>query len=427
MKPLIPFIENYRYDFAILNKYGIVLNDFPDESYEQSSTSFHFCVVGLFIHRDYRIMVYPKNYKEPNDIKDQHKETANLIKSIQKYNRKSKKSDLIYQSTNGKLSKRENYIGSMIFIIEHYLNHGLIYREQKEFKKNSNKKIHWNKTMSSVVPDVFNSTTVYLDTYSNVKMKDYDNDITRLHKLALIESLYQLGFLFNMDYSHYDYEYYELNNDFTNHKNKYEYQLQMKLSNTFNDTTLELLNNIKSILFDTSLSETKHKIIPIITFNFELVWQDVVSECFKNEVKRYQEYFPSLDIIYKSVKEHRPQLPDVVYQSAPNSWYILDAKYYDVDFNRPSKGDYLKQYFYEFSFKYNGDSITNALIFNTNGADVEYLGNALIKEATNPFLKDKTIHMIGLNQRAAYEYYSKNQSTNYYRSLITDVIHTNNK
>lgn len=423
MKTFLTFIENVSYKLSLLRSYNIDLYEFPNKSYECTKNTFSFSTVGLFIHRNFRIVVFPKCYSIPSEINQQITEASYVIKSIQKYNRKFKKQASLFQSSICNETIDDSYISSMLLIIENYLETGILYKESKKHEKNINRKIDWNKTLKSITPIAFSNSLLYLDTYSKVKTKDYSTPITELHKLALYESFEQVGFLFNIDYAKTKDLLSELEQSLDYNRQKYKYFLDKEISETYSDAQLELLGAIRCILFEYQSSMNKMDIVPLISYDFQLIWQDVVAECFGNNLSLYINDFPKLDISYNNKTEHRSQSPDTVYQNGPDSWCILDAKYYDVENNRPGKGDYLKQYFYEFSFTYSQNNITNALIFNTCHEKIEYLGQAKITNATNSYLKGRIIHMIGLNQYHAYKCYANNYNNqDSYRKLLDSTI-----
>lgn len=422
MKDCLYLIENYNYSLEILENNNILLYSIPNEYYIIVGGNISFQCVGLFIDRLFSIFIFPKNYLIPSDDKKKAVESTYILKSIIRYNKKKSKKDNIFINQLKTINQYDSYVYSMMHVIEYFKENGLLSNYNNIYRKNTGKKINWNKTFKKSIPIFSNNNTYYLDTYTQINVATFDGIITLLNKLALIISINKIGFL-------YDINQHEIKNeklileDFNKNKEKYKYLLNQLYSNTFNYKKLEILKSIKCILFDDQSRNEFRSTISLVNCNFELIWEDIVSVCFGNDFERYKSDFPTLDINYKGQIERRSQIPDIVYQNELNKWVILDAKYYDIDNSRPNKGDYLKQYFYEFSFKYSKDCTINALIFNYHGNELEYLGYTKINNIDNLLLKNKLIHLIGMDQSKAYKSYSRNiVVSEYYRFLLNDII-----
>lgn len=81
-------------------------------------------------------------------------------------------------------------------IVEDYLENGVYYSSEKEIKKNGKGKIRWGMTMRKVEPIISNGNVIYSNLLKQTDYKNYDKELTELHKNVIcqcIEYLQQLG------------------------------------------------------------------------------------------------------------------------------------------------------------------------------------------------------------------------------------------
>lgn len=381
--------------------------------------------VGIIFLDGMRYIIFPKGYKKSNNRNKNLEDIVILIKTLRKYYQ-SLQTQSVSKSEENDLKANE-LIDSAMYIIEKYLDKGIYYKKNTIINGKSMGRVDWNKTVKGADVFILNNNPFYFNTKAISRKKDYTTLMTHLHKIAVNKSLYYCGFLYGKFFSIEELELDTYEAELKKNKVYYEEYIKDCISKTYNDQEIKLFKGIASILFEDISSNKNTPIASYTSSDFHNIWEKVVSYIFQSEYDYYKNDFPDLVITYDGNKSSRKQIPDVVYKSSNDHIIIIDAKYYDIQKNMPSKDDFLKQFFYEMTMnKYNHKTI-NALVFNEQADEkIRLLGSAKIKEEKhlNKYIKEKEIFILSIDQMSAFSSYVHNEINTEYRQMICEISET---
>lgn len=366
-KIIKPFIELERYSYSSY-KDIIPIELFLDGLCTREDQEIFFTFSGIVITDHGMIVVFPKGYTIPNEKDELKKHTVSLLETLSRY-RQTKNIDEYERELLGGVGNNES-ISSLFWILKDYFDYGLINIQETKYRINSKGSINWNRTIKQLNPIISNQQPMYLDFVNKYNKTNY-NDLTyTIHQYAVHQALNIFGWLLGIDYE-------DIGSQLFINKELAIYHLENMRQQTFVDREIELYKNLIEFLEGSSNQESKDKVITFLTPHFHTVWEDICDFIFDGQIY-YNEMIPRpfWSIDYKIW--YTQQIPDTVFLEN-QSLYILDAKYYRINYKLPGWGDLIKQFFYAKTLDtpYN---IKNIMIFPSSSSNtIDYLGFAEIE------------------------------------------------
>ena len=291
--------------------------------------------VGLNITSETRCATFPMGYAiVPGDDVDI---TPSLRSEILLLIRKISDCEKLQGERVCRINKNDLHhdfpIGSILFLIEDFLNRGSYYTEkEKVLGKGLPGKISWNSTIKKIKPIVSERGIAFWDFIVHKSRIKHDRLITELHKYCVYKSFELLGFLYTPALPEQG-----LINEADVKKNKGYYVrfLDSKISETHLEQNAELFVHMKNVIqnFD---SEDTISSATYGTSTFHTVWESMVDQVY-GSVKQSEidKYYPRS--IWKKpngekMKNNAPLRPDTIMfgkdDNGAECCFILDSKYY---------------------------------------------------------------------------------------------------
>lgn len=290
--------------------------------------------VGLNITPDARCVTFPMGYSITSN--DNVEITPTLRSEILLLIRKISDCEKLQDERVCRINKndlRHDFpIGSILFLIEDFLNRGSYYTEkEKVMGEGLPGKISWSGTIKRIKPIVSERGIAFLDfTVHKSRMKQ-DRLITELHKYCVYKSFELLGFLYTAAMPDQG-----LINESDVKKNKVYYIrfLDSKISETHLEQNTELFVHMKNIIqnFD---SEDTISSAAYGTNSFHTVWESMVDNVYGTVSRSEMEkYYPCSKWKRPNgdwLKNNVPLRPDTIMiddSTGVKLCFILDSKYY---------------------------------------------------------------------------------------------------
>ncbi|NME09454.1 LlaJI family restriction endonuclease [Paraclostridium bifermentans] len=335
--------------------------------------------VGVIEYKGKVIFILPKYIRGNNEA--YYLEKAKLIFTLfREYSSRNKKCLVENIDFFGNEYNQEsfNLIAMSEYLLRNYLEYGIYNKNIHLYEINGHGNIDWNKTVNEQYAYKSNNSYIYINTYTDSRNNDLLNNIVKIHKYAInICSEYISKFKFlgiEIPDIKFDIDIYELGT-----KDEILLELEKEMSTEFCDQkllVLQCLHNLFNKIGSTSSDENNVNLYG--TKYFHIVWEKVCSYVFKNQ---YSSIAKDIDkpkwYSYDLSKEYEADetlKPDILRKfDLQRLMCILDAKYYNIDFeeskikNYPGIGDITKQYLYEqaLKVKYSGYEFLNILVFPT--------------------------------------------------------------
>ena len=223
-------------------------------------------------------------------------------------------------------------IGSILFLIEDFLNRGSYYTEKEKIMgEGLPGKISWSSTIKRIKPIVSERGIAFLDFIVHKSRIKQDRLITELHKYCVRKSFELLGFLYTAAMPDQG-----LINEADVKKNKAYYVgfLDSKISETHLEQNAELFAHMKNVIqnFD---SEDMVSSATYGTNSFHTVWEDMVDKLYgsvsKSEIEKYYPCSKWKTPNGERLKNNAPLRPDTIMideTDGTRRCFILDSKYY---------------------------------------------------------------------------------------------------
>ena len=281
-------------------------------------------------YNDGKLDVYfPFGFSKPaDDEKEYRKDILNLISVLSGYSKESK-----FAATNPLPNKDDVQfpIHAYLHVFNYFLNYGYYIENEPYYKRASNGKINWAKTIKQVRPQIAgdfpNESVVYLDFIAKKSSSNENEIVTQIHKFCVYESYEKIGCLFGF---------------FRPEKPRIPFNAKMfaailknKLARTFNEKHILLFRNMLDIICylgkrnDTSTASYG-------TTDFEYVWEGLIDEVFGISANEKRNYFPHCSWHIEGSENDAEQneakrtalRPDTIMLPGNSKIFILDAKYY---------------------------------------------------------------------------------------------------
>lgn len=224
-------------------------------------------------------------------------------------------------------------IGSILYLIEDFLNRGSYYTEKEKIMgEGLPGKISWNSTIKRIKPIVSERGIAFLDFIVHKSRIKNDRLITELHKYCVYKSFELLGFLYTAAMPDQG-----LINEADVKKNRAYYVsfLDSKISETHLEQNAELFVHMKNVIQNFDGEDT----ISSATYgtnSFHTVWESMVNEVYgtvsRSEMEKY--YYPKSKWVWSNgekSKRNAPLRPDTIMiddSTGVKCCFILDSKYY---------------------------------------------------------------------------------------------------
>lgn len=403
------FFKNKNYDTEI--GFLIESNIIKERNYE----NLYFEYVGFLNIKDIIIVVLPK-YNDlfyRKEVFFQEEYVKILGRVFEKYSKgKLNESFLL----DYEYSEKEEYFNILTLyraLIDDYIEYGEYESEKNISKLSGEDEINWEKTIEEASSYLnWKNTPVYPVYYTQDKEDDQENYIKKVQKYLLMLAS---GYLEKL--SHIGIEGIELKFNFENETlGDVEYQLfkiDLELREVFSERKIRILNIMKFIL-EKNGDNSIESVAMYGTKNFHVIWEDVCQKVFdhkKIELCKpiWQDYRTQNQTLVETL------IPDVLAENK-NEFFILDAKYYNVDFekdgrlkstNRPGIGDIIKQYLYEDAIKLQHISENkefkeyfNAFLFPTSEDELKLIGKIEF-----PIFKGRKLNLVKIPTKKIYRMY----------------------
>lgn len=294
-----------------------------NEQFQTNKTNFNF--VGFITNQNNNLfMVIPKGYKVSNLEDD-----AKLIfTTIQKH--KQKNPDRYIGNQYG-----EKYISNFPFaafwgIYNYYNKFGLYHEIIEKTKPNINGKINWKVTLKQTSFYIIDND-IFMFPYFYSKKYNLNTIITECMIYAIDYTINKFHCLLNIEGTGKCFPEY----DFLNNKEKIIKILQNAKTLTFNDTSIELLNNLINFFQNLNQGGTYY----FKTYVFEYLWEDIVVQYLNdnfvnidnnnlifNTNNTDKKNFTKATFHPNAINKNHIIEPDFYYTEG-DTQYIFDAKY----------------------------------------------------------------------------------------------------
>ena len=290
--------------------------------------------VGLNITPDARCVTFPMGYSiTSNDNADI---TPTLHSEILMLIRKISDCEKLQGERVCRINKndvRQDFpIGSILFLIEDFLNRGSYYTEKEKIMgEGLPGKISWSNTIKRIKPIVSERGIAFLDFIVHKSRIKQDRLITELHKYCVYKSFELLGFLYTAAMPDQ-----RLINEADVKKNRAYYVsfLDSKISETHLEQNAELFVHMKNVIqnFD---SEDTISSATYGTNSFHTVWESMVNDVYGTvSHSEMEKYYPCSKWKRPNgdwLKNNVPLRPDTIMiddSTGVKLCFILDSKYY---------------------------------------------------------------------------------------------------
>lgn len=400
---------------------------------ENESDVFVFKYVGMIVVENVCLIIYPKYLSEYKyDLDKNFADIRQILSVIKKYKFKEQKI-----SGSGSKISNFNLLSTALELIEDYHENGLYRNDQEIIEVNGEGEILWEKTINESQVYFSQNRPFYLDVFNASKVNDTNDYFRRLHTAVLTDISRNLNEIFKI----LNVEAPFLNGEKVENFGRAEYvsmNIDREMRTQFITSRQKALILIKRYLLEQESYINSEQISLLGTSSFNLVWEDVCSVVFRNNLKthlselglKYSEKPEDsallLDVIpkptWKSNEFNKPHQskhtlkPDIVVVEN-GTISIYDAKYYNIILNdktvkkQPGVADVSKQYLYELAFHKlaNENELIfkeNAFIMPTEKDSIIHLGEVSWDLLTNiEGLKMKEINVCLMPTRELYKLY----------------------
>lgn len=272
--------------------------------------------VGIRMQEGEIRVCFPLGYRLEKADKGIRRDILHLLKVLKRFSNVISEKD--WTLNNYELVEGFPYIAYQKIILN-YLDYGYYFEKEVNYKVSKRGKINWNKTIKTQSPVVIDNQIGYFNFC--VKNVDFtkENIITYIHEFCVYESIYRLGWLYNISLPQKPRLKFE--------KNLFLNALQEKLRVTFDDNTKQLIKSMIEIISCLNSDGNANRNFGYGTSRFEYIWERLIDYVYGISAKA--DYFPktSWTLNNGNKKINSPLEPDTIMLFNDNV-YILDAKYY---------------------------------------------------------------------------------------------------
>ena len=399
----------------LMNKesfYKLMENDYIKKV---DNNHFKFNFVGVIIVDNYIIKCYPKYIPNKENIKG---DFAQVMKVIKKY--KNLYEDFSFENENIE-DISFNKLSMMIYFLEDYYENGVYTKIQKTHEINGNGEIDWDRTINNFDPIIKDNKPYYGELYTKYKINDLYDYFRLLHEYVITECSKFLEK--NEILELFDLTPVELSDKTRFDFGEDEYileRLKKQFHVEFNSHKQKLLKAMHTFISEINSFTQEDYLTLYGTGSYHVIWEDICSQVFSNKLNRVKHVIKKPRWITRDGFTHYASKtfePDIV-TSFEDTFIILDAKYYNLTFNKdkldgePGLGDITKQFLYQLSLedhrKDKFEFVKNALLFPKYDGEIENLGHVDIEVLSS--LDLEKIQIIKLPAGDMNNYYLNNKN-----------------
>lgn len=341
-----------------------------------------FTFVGVIMIAGMVLKCYPKyihSQAEPT------RELKQILKVIEQYN--SKRQAVRLFNEDNRVSSF-NRLPVLLYLLQDYFENGVYVNTDEIIESNGNGEILWEKTINETFTILANDRPYYIDLKTKRRKTDDFDYFKRLHECVISlasKELEESGLLELFELTEAD-----LSNETVGDFGDYDYvlyRIEQELNVQFNTRKQLILKMIYAYIAHQNALDTSESLCFYGTNSFNLVWEDVCSDVFNNQLSvpiknlkmpvplssKYAPNIQLIDVIDKPKwigisqlgqrfwKEADTLIPDIVSvfnNGVQSGMFILDAKYYNIqlDYNKPLRGQpgiesITKQYLYHLAYR----------------------------------------------------------------------------
>lgn len=427
------FEEEFDFILNKLNRNNII----KIKTKETSEKFYKFIFVGVLIIENYVIYSYPK-YSKKCKFKD-------LKQIIKVFDRFQNDGDIVHVQNNINDTESFNMLPLILFFMKDYFENGLYSNYQEIIEHNGEGEILWQKTIDYNQVIIQDNRPYYFDLITKNKTNDLKDYFRSLHKIIITKCSKDLenANLLNL----FDLSRIELSDETLESFDNEDHILNMinqEWHSQFNTRKIELLEAMKLFISNKSSNIGRKNCFSLYgTTSFYQIWEKVCCKVL-NDLKhiplrnislpkelneKYADNVDLISIIEKpswDILGFEPKLkptlePDLITigeKKGRYTFYILDAKYYNIKYNeklenQPGIESITKQYLYHLAFKefieiHDFDWAKNCFLFPSDSDIVKNIGFVEIKMLNNIGLNE--IQLILLPAKIIYQKFLDNDS-----------------
>jgi hypothetical protein len=274
-------------------------------------------------------------------------------------------------------------------------------------------RVNWKKTIK-LKTQMFNEDgmPIFTDLVMTRKENDKDALLRSLHMYAINKSIAMFGILFGLG-SEYDEDAVELPVD-------KEYAIKFLKSErhmTYNSRLLGVIDFIIKFIDASEEEDRNDSFMSLSTKSFYTVWELICKVILNDEYRVMQDKIPKpYWKIGEGKTKYTEQIPDTIYIE-DKELFVVDAKYYNVNKNRPGWHDLVKQYFYALSLQAvieDIDKVKNIMLIPSEISEVAKFWAISEVENVPQFGK---VYGVFLNVNNVIESYCHGNDKNYRKEL----------
>lgn len=337
-----------------------------------------FTFVGVLVVGEFVLKCYPKYIKSTDKPTEELKQ---VIKVVEKYS--SSKEQTIKMMSNTRDGRSFNLLAVLLYLLDDYFTNGIYSNSKDIVEVNGTGEIHWDKTINETFAFISNNRPYYFDLYTKKTIDDEYDYFKRLHECVLTKASKSLEDAGLLDL--FGYPKVELTEDALDDFGETEYicyRLERELGVQFNTRKQLVLKTLYAYISQKSSLYDAYAFSIFGTSSFNLVWEDVCSEIFDNQlqkhiseiqlpiplnVNKYDQRSRLIDLIEKptwsitKMEATDTLIPDLVSINKVDGlsyFAILDAKYYTATLEQgkqptgqPGIESITKQYLYQLAYK----------------------------------------------------------------------------
>lgn len=395
--------------------------------YKKNSYKYALDYVGIISYREKLIPILPKFLKGKDLSSEKKFETLKLLVEIFKKYQKESLEDL--HSNSGYENLSNNKLTLIDTLLKDYIENGLYENHIETYEINGDGEADWENTIENEQDYMVNGVPIYIDLWTKESINHEGDYIRRLHQYILnicidylsnLELEKKLGLIEVPDLN------FPIQKDTLGEEEYMVNMIDNQLKLEFGDRDIRLLKLMKSFIKKT-FEVSSNNINLWGTRSFYTVWERVCGKVLKNQYENFKDEIPSPMWKALGKKNEYPakgkHIPDVLRKVGKN-FFILDAKYYNFNFNEDGKiegnapgiEDVTKQFAYEMYFKKRyGENIYNYFVIPTTEE------SQVIGEVSLEIFGDlKPIKVLALNYDEVFKMYleDKSYSTNFFEKIL---------
>ncbi|WP_353095727.1 LlaJI family restriction endonuclease [Tissierella praeacuta] len=375
------FVEQVKYQLnSISPKIKNIMREY--DCLKIKGKEIWFKATGFLACDNILVIIFPKGYVVGDNVRLLN-DARLLFAVLMKYQK-----DTILEPEEMRLLGGGNgSVNSSIFtafkLIEDYKVNGLLKRNMKITTNQFTGNVNWASTINKKIPIFSNGYPIYHDAIYKKSKHDGNSMLISLHKYAISKSVTSFGWLFGLS----EHDFSDYRTEIPCELTKAIHFLEIELRNTFIQREIDIIKWIMNILLEKDCQDTSVTVEMLLTKSFYYVWEAICSKILGNQYSTLKVLLPQpiWEIYNCSNPPAISHRPDILI-TRKNRFYILDAKYYDVNTSLPGWHDAVKQFFYGLSIRKSieesNDLITNEEL-KKRVADVTIYENAFVLPSFN--------------------------------------------